>query len=634
MKALFAAFAVSAALAAPTFAAPPPLAAFAAQPAIGTVAISPDGQHLAIAGRQDGQAVIRFVTVDHPEVTLAKLGDIAVTRLRWLGNEKVFAEVEFPTKFNNRFITLRRVVVVGASNGQAATMLADNKTSGHLLTQSVSGVTADNHLLMFGFPQSLATQAALPALLRVDPVTGVGEPIRQGTGTTAAWLIDTNGSLQGQVNREKNSDFSIRAVSAPGAAPTEIWRTAGEADRRRYHGYSAADNAILVAEHGAKGEQLVLKHLTGGPDAPLGGPHVTDPTLYVWDRHGGSLVGRGFGPERPQMEWLQSDLGNVQASLQKLFKGAQVFLVDWSADRTRFVVSVASLDTPTVWYLFDKNRRELSLLGEMHPGLKGVKLGESRWITYRARDGLEIGAYVTQPPNMTAGVRPPLIVLPHSEFHGHDAYDFNFLAQFLATRGYVVLRPEFRGSTAFGAAFEKAGDWEWGGKVEDDLLDGVATLAAQGLIDPAKVCIVGEDFGGYLALAGVSLFPKSYACAVSISGASDLTGVLAGWGGAPFAAIRTSLKTSPRDPRILAMSPRAHAADVQAPVLLAWKGADAAMAPEQSEAMADALAHAHKTYETVVLADTDHSGRVGDGALQMFQAIDAFLAKNLPVRQP
>jgi dipeptidyl aminopeptidase/acylaminoacyl peptidase len=82
------------------------------------------------------------------------------------------------------------------------------------------------------------------------------------------------------------------------------------------------------------------------------------------------------------------------------------------------------------------------------------------------------------------------------------------------------------------------------------------------------------------------------------------------------------------------MSPRSHAADVQAPVLLAWKGADAAMAPEQSEAMADALAHAHKTYETVVLADTDHSGRVGDGALQMFQAIDAFLAKNLPVRQP
>jgi dipeptidyl aminopeptidase/acylaminoacyl peptidase len=106
---------------------------------------------------------------------------------------------------------------------------------------------------------------------------------------------------------------------------------------------------------------------------------------------------------------------------------------------------------------------------------------------------------------------------------------------------------------------------------------------------------------------------------------------MAGWGGAPFAAVRTSLKTSPRDPRILAMSPRAHAADVQGPVLLIWKGEDSVMPPEQSQAMADALARAHKTYEIVILADTDHGGRVGGGPIQMFQAIDAFLSKNLPV---
>ena len=633
MKICLAAIAAFVVTAAPALADPPPASAFATPPAIRTVAIAPDGLHLAIAGRLDGQAVIRFVTLDKPEVTIVKLGDVAVTRVRWLANEKVYAEVEYPTKVFRGYITLRRVVVVGSKDGTAVTMLADNKTSSRMLTQSVSGVSADNHLLMFGYPQSLATAVAYPTLLRVDPDTGVGESIQQGTGATTGWLIK-NGTVRGQIHREKDGDFSVQAVSAKGAALTEIWRSAGEEDRRRYHGYSAADDAILIAERGLQGDQFVLKHLDGGADTPLGQPHKTDPVQYVWEPKSGSLVGRGFGPARPEMEWLQPDLGGVHASLQKLFKAAEVFLIDWSSDRTRFVVLVASPDTPTAWYLFDRTRHELSPLGEMHPELKGAQLGETQWIAYRARDGLEIGAYLTCPPGMDAGSKRPLIVLPHSELRGFDGYDFNFLAQFLATRGYVVLRPEYRGSTGFGADFEKAGEWEWGGKVETDLLDGVAALAAQGAVDPSRVCILGENFGGYLALAGAALYPKSYKCSISISGASDLTGVLAGWGGGPFAAVRKTLKTSPRDPRILSMSPRMHAADIQGPVLLMWKGEDSVMAPEQSQAMAEALARAHKSYETVVLADTDHAGLVGGGALPMFQALDAFLAKNLPVQRP
>jgi dipeptidyl aminopeptidase/acylaminoacyl peptidase len=107
--------------------------------------------------------------------------------------------------------------------------------------------------------------------------------------------------------------------------------------------------------------------------------------------------------------------------------------------------------------------------------------------------------------------------------------------------------------------------------------------------------------------------------------------VLAGWGGAPFAAVRTVLKASPRDPRISAMSPRSHATEVQAPILLMWKSEDTALAPEQSEAMADALARAHKPHETLVLTDTE--GRAG-GSESVLRAIDAFLAKNLPVSTP
>ena len=296
------------------------------------------------------------------------------------------------------------------------------------------------------------------------------------------------------------------------------------------------------------------------------------------------------------------------------------------------MLSVFGPDKPTAFYLYDKARRELSPLGEMHPGLAGVKLGATRWMNYKARDGLELHAYVTTPPDASPGQRLPVVVLPHPLLHSRDTYDFDYVAQFLATRGYVVLRPQFRGSAGFGDDFEKAGDWEWGAKIETDLLDGVAALAADGVVDPHRACIVGAGFAGYLALAGATLYPRDYACAVSQSGASDLTGIVAGWGGQPFASMRKVLKdVDPRDPRYAAMSPRVHASAAQGPILLIWNDQETVMPPEQSKAMGEALAAARKTYQTLIISDPHNDHLTGKQATQFLQALDEFLAKYLPV---
>ncbi|WP_394763283.1 alpha/beta hydrolase family protein [Phenylobacterium sp.] len=634
MKAYLAALAVSLALNSAALAAPPPPAsAFGAPAAIRMIGISPDGQRLAIVSRDGDQAIVKIANIDKANVTLAKIGDVAVSRLRWLDDDRVIVDVDFPTKIFERYRTVGRVVVVNAVDGRAVTMLADNKTSNRLLRHWVSGVSPDKHLYMLGYPSVVnPARAAVPVLLKVDPATGTGEILEEGTGETLEWGIGKDGAVNGQTVQGKDGDFAIMVRPSPGAPLKEAWRSSGEESRAGYHGYSAPDDAIMITQRRPDGDQLVLRRLADGVTTPLGAPHPTAPMTYVWDIKARSLAGRGFGTERPRMEWLQPDLAAVHESLQKLFKSADVYLNDWSSDRTRFVVEVSSPDLPPTWYLYDKVRRELSALGDTHPELKGVQMGVTRWITFKARDGLEIGAYVTLPPGAASGVRRPLVILPHDELRSRDDFGFDPEVQFLATRGYVVLRPQYRGSSGFGDAFEKAADWEWGAKTETDLLDGVSELAAQGLVDPKRTCLVGENFAGYLALAGAALFPQAYACTVSISGASDLTGVLAGWGGAPFFPIRTVLQKSPRDPRIAAMSPRAHVADVKAPILLIWKAEDAAMPSEQSEAMANTLIAAHKSVQTVVLAGTDHWERTGHGAVQLYEALAAFLAKNLPVQ--
>jgi dipeptidyl aminopeptidase/acylaminoacyl peptidase len=334
---------------------------------------------------------------------------------------------------------------------------------------------------------------------------------------------------------------------------------------------------------------------------------------------------------------MDAELGAAHAALSRAFKDQRVELEGWSDDRTRVVARISSPDHPPAWYLFDRPRKELSPLGEEYPELKGAALGTTRWISYKAADGLEIPAYVTLPPGAPAeGGKLPLVVMPHGGPTTRDDYDFDFIAQFLATRGYAVLQPQYRGSRGFGEAFEKAGRGEWGGKMQTDLLDGVAGLAAKGTIDPARVCIVGASFGGYAALAGAAFHPEAYRCAASFAGVADLglliveQGRLYGRDSLAITQLRRMLGQASIF-KLNATSPSKHAEDIKAPVLLIHGDKDTVVPFEQSENMAGALKGAGKPYQFVVLKDENHYLTRPETRTQMLEALGGFLAKNLPV---
>ena len=145
-------------------------------------------------------------------------------------------------------------------------------------------------------------------------------------------------------------------------------------------------------------------------------------------------------------------------------------------------------------------------------------------ITYKARDGFDIQAIVTGPPYWNPGEGAPLpaLILPHGGPASYDRFGFDWMAQYFANRGYLVLQPNFRGSTGFGRAFQDAGRGEWGGKMQDDITDGVKALVSAKMIDPDRICIVGASYGGYAALAGGAYTPELYKCVIAISPISDL----------------------------------------------------------------------------------------------------------------
>jgi dipeptidyl aminopeptidase/acylaminoacyl peptidase len=226
-------------------------------------------------------------------------------------------------------------------------------------------------------------------------------------------------------------------------------------------------------------------------------------------------------------------------------------------------------------------------------------------------------------------------VLPHGGPHARDYLTFDWLPQFLASRGYAVLQPQFRGSTGFGDAFREAGYRQWGGLMQDDITDGVRAMIDRGVADVHRICIVGASYGGYAALAGAAFTPDLYSCAVSISGVTDLPALMREsvpiYGG----VLSTSLSEwkahigAPNDASLAAKSPINSVKSFKIPVLIVYGTGDAVVPNEQSERMARALKSAGKDVTVSVLQGEDHWLSRTETRVQVLKELDAFLGKHL-----
>jgi len=347
------------------------------------------------------------------------------------------------------------------------------------------------------------------------------------------------------------------------------------------------------------------------------------------DRVVAGLIQRADGQT---CEFLEPTLDARWQQVIKALGGVLPTFVSSSADLSR-VIALVQTPTGPVYLLADMATGNLTALGPRYRQLPAV--GEVRAIEYAAEDGLTIPAYLTLPAGRKArGL--PLVVMPHGGPESRDGGGFDWWAQALAFEGYAVLQPNFRGST-LSDAFVVAGRGEWGRKMQTDLSDGVRHLASLGIIDPGRVCIVGASYGGYAALAGVSLQQGIYRCAVAVAGVSDLHRLVM-----PSAGVRTEANIGARylerwlgvsnvdDPSVDDRSPLHHAGAIQVPLLLIHGRDDMVVPFEQSRWMADELKRLHRTYKLVELKSEDHWLSQSQTRLQMLEEVAAFLKTNNP----
>jgi dipeptidyl aminopeptidase/acylaminoacyl peptidase len=311
---------------------------------------------------------------------------------------------------------------------------------------------------------------------------------------------------------------------------------------------------------------------------------------------------------------------------------ADIFLAQTSTDGAKWLLFVDGPTQPGAYFFYDVAQHHIVPLATQYPHLDINALSPTDVVNYAGRDGASLWAYVTARPGVS-GPRP-MVVFPHGGPEARDEYGYDAYVQFLASRGYVVLQPNFRGGSGFGKAFADAGRNQWGLRMQDDITDAVHHMIETGVADPHRICIVGASYGGYAALAGVALTPDLYKCAISISGVSDLLAVLRVESRSTF--LYNYWLHSIGDPganhdALVAASPRLQAAHITAPVLLIHGDTDDVVSIHQSEYMQDALNQAGHPTRLVRIPDEGHHWDEWstEHRLTLYRESEAFLAQYL-----
>lgn len=224
---------------------------------------------------------------------------------------------------------------------------------------------------------------------------------------------------------------------------------------------------------------------------------------------------------KPERYFFNKDIERVYKEISKQLDGYIIELEGKDDNLSKFLVRAYTDTDPGTYYFYDLGKNKLLELAKVNKALRSEELSPTEAVKYLTKDGVEINAYLTLPKN-SSKVNLPVIVIPHNGPSSRVVWEYNAEVQFLASRGFAVFQPNYRGSTGYGKTFWTSGFKEWGGKVQEDIKEGAQWLIREGIADPKRIGIYGSNFGGYAALHGACFNAEIYSCAASYSGMTNL----------------------------------------------------------------------------------------------------------------
>lgn len=643
--------------------APLPPEAFFKHPSVLSVKLSPSGRHVAMTALKDDKRVMLLV-VDleskEPARSLVYYAKQDVVDFGWVNNDRLYfrlGQIE-PAKSATHLPGLFAVDVQGK---QIVELICSEiksclQQSGALGIDPYRGV-AYQHLFVPRAQEGVRPneiivgkvdlQLKQVAPLWLDSTSGVvrSMSLPAAPAGTQSWWFDSKGRARLLLTVDEDKARGAYHWLAPDA---DRWRELASFDLLKppFEAVGVSDDGKLyVTEERGPAKETVLTTFDFETGKPAAKPIVQVPGFdfagyLIHSDIDGHLLGVQVEADSGVTVWLDEGMKRFQAEVDAKFDATvnRISCVHCGQPDMVALVFAQSDRDPGRYLLYRAATKRWEVVMPVMPGIDAKQMAGVDFQRIKARDGRELPVWITMPQGVEPGKPAPTIVLPHGgPWVRGGAWRWEPMAQFLASRGYLVLEPEFRGSTGYGRAHLEAGFKQWGRAMQDDLVDTLAWARKQGIAND-KACVMGASYGGYATLMGLVRHPDFFRCGVAWVAVADLPLFLEGsmWvlDDIPRWARKHGLPERVGDPKkdaaeLAEVSPVVQAARIKAPLLLAMGDEDVRVPPEHGRRLRDAMTKAGNPPEYIEYKNEGHGWQHLSARVDFAQRVEAFLAKQL-----
>lgn len=616
---------------------------FSMLPKIDSVRISPDGNKLAYLINMEGNTILVSQNLETDKAVLLAKTDNKTYKFRkifWANNDTILFSAVFPSRRQLVAATLEtRIFAVKSDGSEEYKVLVQPRTpakgTGDHYSQIQDNVISllpddPKHILMaidFDEPN-------LPTVYKIDVETGSRKRVQRHKPDVRDWMVDQQDVVR--IGETFDANESTPSTSTLIYNPSdkkwvETWKSGVLSEPPVTPLGFGLDPNILYVRADYNGRNAIFKVDVSKADLPMeliakdDNYDIDGSLIYstktrdvVGVYHSGSDGGRIYWDN-----WFKS----FQAAIDRALPDTVNYLIDFSQDQRRYIVYSTSDTSPGTYYIGDLDQHTMRVIEHEYPQLEG-KLRGNKKIAYNARDGKTIEGYLTLPDDYNSEAPGPAVILPHGGPMLRDSGGFDYWAEFLASKGCVVLQPNFRGSSGYGWEFQMEAVQNYGLTMQDDLTDAANWLIEEHLADPKRLAIIGGSYGGYAALMAAVKTPDLFRCAVSFAGVSDLIEMKNSY--RHYLGYMVALDQIGTDNKQLkAVSPLRHVDEIKIPILLVHGEDDRSVPVEQSRKMAKELESQNKVYTYIELEDGNHYLQNQENRHKFFSAMDAFLDQYL-----
>lgn len=622
--------------AAPAAPRPPSIDAFFGLPNVMRARVSPDGTKIAFLFPVEDRMAIGVYDLAKKDAHMVVRGvDESIHSFFWKGSDHLVFEADIGGNeswfIGSTDLTGKHVVRIAESQEHQSLVGSAGSIVDSLPFDPTHIIASGEFVDDVGGMTRAAEWYSDAQLAKINILTKDRVILTRLRSGDAGFVVDNTGALRLRESYAKGVlSWTARGLGDKTFEPVTQYPRRGYKENWDFWDFAADNETVYVIcrDEYDRGALYTYNTRTHTRSAPIFVPpegEITD-VLQSYDRT--KLYGVEYDADKPHYHWFDANRGHVQQVLENTFPDMQVDIISTSADEKVSLVVVRSDRDPGTYYIFDQRAghlTEFKRISNLDPQL----MRPMQPITFKARDGLELHGYLTLPAG-AEGKRVPLIIHPHGGPYGiRDSWGFDREVQFLASRGYAVLQVNYRGSGGYGVKFLEAGRYQWGRKMQDDLTDAVHWAIDQGIADPKHVAIYGASYGGYAALAGVTLTPDLYCCAVNYVGAADLT----------ITFVPSNLSADEfnyqqawvgKDRAYLEATSPVNLVDrIRVPTLHAYGEHDPRVKLKHWDRLKAELDKYHKPYESLDESDQGHGFRDVKASERFYAAMEQFLAKYL-----